>query len=359
MSKKNNTELFSKRGKDTDAIVNKGKGGVLDVMHTKESHKLVTARNRDFPEEGAKILRFSKTISLDIREGDSLNASLAPRTWKIIDIINADFAAQNARRDISHINRTVEVNLLQYAKLLGYNVNSKRGRAVGRREVLQHIEFIASMKIFQTLYNSQTKTERTDWMSIIDAGGFEREGGTIKNVRVTISQTYAETQIMLGYIMPLPRALFAIDDKHQYAYAVGRSLCYFNHIKKNLKAGRENFISVKTLLEICRSLPTFDELNHRDWRGRIIKPFARTLNVLKEGGVLNNWRLCSKDRKELGNNELDFCSKEQFLEYYILFELAHTAPREERLIELEEKEKSRKPRGVARKPRGTARAKKV
>lgn len=337
------------------------KNGVLNVLHTKESHKLVTLKEKDLTTyKDRKTFIFDDHLWLDIKRGDELDAALAPRTWKILDLMCGDLARQNSLRNNVRINREINIDILGYAKMLGYNVDTKKGREVGKREILQHLQIINALKIYQEIYLEKGKTKE-DEVKITDRASRIVEGRTAKEVCLTISQTYIETQLMLGHILPLPPALFAIDDKHPFAYALGRALCYYNNVPANVKQDREGFISVSSLLTYCRDIPQLEGLRTRDWRNRIIRPFANALNVLQRGGVIRHWTIMDDKREPLGKGMLDDCTLEQFYSYFVDFSLVHQKPRDERLIEIEEKEKERKrkQRGKARKPRGKAKMKKA
>lgn len=334
------------------------KGRTLNVLHTRTSHELVTLKEHDLVSYSPTNKRFvfNRNFSLDLRKDDELPAELAPRTWKIVDILGREIAQKNKLGDLSRVDREIEINVNLYAYWLGYDMSTRNGRRRGREAVLEHLMLIKNMSIKQETYIDH-RTIETQWTDIIDQRTEITTGKSIKSLRIKMAQSYIETQIMLGFVLPLPVALFQIDDRHPFAYALGRALCVNNHMEKNLKAGREDFMSVAALLKYCRDIPEKDELNHRNWRKSIIMSFKNGLDVLQKGGVLKEWKLCNSAREDLGHGELNFCTLDQFYEYYIQYTLEHMPDKEARLIELAEKEKEReKKRKAQRKPKAKKKA---
>lgn len=99
-----------------------------------------------------------------------------------------------------------------------------------------------------------------------------------------------------AYIMPYPTKILSIDfRRNPNSYFIVRYLLL--HHNMNYFKLNSNTISIKTLLEYVPTLPSYFEVrkdkDDGHVRKRIIDPFERDLQFLKEFGILHDWTYSS------------------------------------------------------------------
>lgn len=165
-----------------------------------------------------------------------------------------------------------------------------------------------------------------------------------KDVRIIIGKGISKGQIMLVFSPPMGQylisaypsrfplgALLQIDEQY-YPLAVPLliKMATHNTIDKNVKAGTNNVLTVKTLIEACGdNLASYEELmqsNDRHPDKRIVERIVKTLNYMQDQGWIK-WHYCNAGGRELEPEQLDqidddgFCPYSLFISLRVYFEI--------------------------------------
>lgn len=176
------------------------------------------------------------------------------------------------------------------------------------------------IRALMTMGWSWVDEDGTEHIATISGGGadIQRNG----NVELTLSNNF--TRLIMNHragIVPIdPLLLTTNDGRQRHAFSIGYRLAshtFMNHGKPN-----ECRISVKSILDYVKSLPSYEEVEASD-RGhqtdRIIMPLERSLNYLQELGVLDGWDYCHRNGEPLTNEEqalrFDYDGEEASLPY--------------------------------------------
>ena len=142
----------------------------------------------------------------------------------------------------------------------------------------------------------------TTYISMVGSGRavFKRGGA----ITLSISRDFL-TKVLNAGMAPTDPVLLKTDDRSfPHSFAIGYRLS--NHTFMNYGKGNEYRISVKSLLDYVKSLPTYEEVEASD-RGhqtdRIIKPLETSLRYLEELGFLDYWDYCHENGESLTDEE--------------------------------------------------------
>ena len=160
------------------------------------------------------------------------------------------------------------------------------------------------IRALMTMGWSWVDEDGTERIATISGGGAEiRRNG---NVEITLSNNF--TRLIMSHrsgIVPIdPLLLTTNDGRQRHAFSIGYRLA--SHSFMNHGKGNEYRISVKSILDYVKSLPSYEEVEATD-RGhqtdRIIMPLERSLDYLEELGVLDGWDYCHKNGEPLTDEE--------------------------------------------------------
>lgn len=130
----------------------------------------------------------------------------------------------------------------------------------------------------------------------------------LRDGTIRLKFSYDFVTAVMGHdaaIVPVDPLMQQIDaNAHPAAWAIGYRLTvnqFMNH------GGANEFrISVRSLLDYVKNLPTYDEVEATDrghQTGRIVAPMERDLNYLVELGVLEYWEYCHTNSEPLTDAE--------------------------------------------------------
>jgi len=209
------------------------------------------------------------------------------------------------------------------------------------------------------------------WVDLYDLRAISIEGAETRGKRVvSISQTsiiYGAT-IERGYILvkfvpevaeylanafvsQFYKALMAVDERNPNSFYLGMKLADHASIDNNIINETADIISVKSLLEACPELPSYEEVmqSGRDIDHRIIKPFEMALDNVP--GL--KWEYCQGKGKPLTDEQAQLKDYETFLGLYIHFTLEGEPDQAERIErkkkEIEKRKKKAEKRAEKRK----------
>ena len=271
-------------------------------------------------------------------------------TDKILGVILGEFIRNNTRiknpAEGLMINTHVSIDLYDYADKTGYSLkeevkdNAKdqekeHKRVLGRKkEFKKNIE--ANLENLSREYiNYENKKEKKKGGFIV-LDSYEVNGRT-NTIDVWLGQKISveilsseHTQLTQQY-----NCLLKIDNKNPTAYQIAKKMSAHYNMDKNIKAGRNKIISIKSLLSET-SIPTAEQLKsikkYSQWGERIKAPLENALNYLhsQSAGVcfLKDYRYSHAKGVELTEEELIeiegndcLASFEKWQSYYIYFEI--------------------------------------
>lgn len=239
---------------------------------------------------------------ITIKNFDGLQGVLSTPTKKILDTALLYLTSQNYYRSKSdRISPTVEIPLIEYGEACGYRLTPQKmatpeEQVAENKRVDERIKELkknirSSLHDLESICWSGTETRghnRGDYneMHIISSHG-------IRNGLIRINfDIDAATYLVNAYIMQYPTVLLRIDNHKPNAYALGRKIAFHHSIYQNMAAGRENTLSVKSLLDAAPGIPTIDEMKAwgvRNWRDKIKKPLEKALDEVIKVGLISRW----------------------------------------------------------------------
>lgn len=245
----------------------------------------------------ATITRGSMTVT--IPNFDTLTG-LKTSTYQLLDAFTTILTETGAKDPI------VSIPLSEYMRIRGL-----KDRKDARKQVTEDLA---------TLYNTSISFKDTIAgkekaffdMRICDFKGIDRRGN------ITFSFGSAFYTLLKSYpVMPTQPQLWKLNSKRNpNSYFLLRKL--MEHKNMNIGKKNENIIAVKTLLSVCGSIPSYEEVKtklKRDFTNRIINPFERDLNALED---TLTWEYCHKNGKPLTDQELSEFNYSVFIDALIL-----------------------------------------
>lgn len=161
-------------------------------------------------------------------------------------------------------------------------------------------------------------------------------------IEVTFSQKVSE-YLQNSPLMPYPRTLWTINPRtNPNSYNFGRTIA----VHKNMNAGKpnENTIKVSTLLgSPYTSSQNNDETRKRNYKQKIIAPFIRDLNALKNMG---EWCLFDPNGKAIQETDIAQLRPALFEECSVSFRWKDYPDQTGRLKKAAEKKKAQEERSI-------------
>lgn len=200
----------------------------------------------------------------------------------------------------------INITLDEFMKLRGLT-NKKEAR----KQVKADLETLFNCRV------SFTDSTTGKYQNFIDLHVLDSKG--IKNSVITVTLGLSFFTLIKNYpLMLMPLNVFSIDLKaNPHAYYISRKLA--EHKRMNLGKANENIIAVKTLIEACPLLPTYEEVSQagRQVNQRIIQPFINNLTALEE---YFTWEFCNTKGTSLSDEQLELSDYDTFINLFIKYE---------------------------------------
>lgn len=254
-------------------------------------------------------------LKISIENYSNFNG-LKTSALKLLDICTISLTNQNKYKgDIEKINPTVVISLEQYMELCGIP-NTKSSKDNARRKVQKDLQALYQISL-EWSEKTNGKTKAFDKMRICDRVKFSNG-----NITLNFSKDMSK-YLTQAYIMQYPLALLKLDERNNNAYNIGRKLAFHNSIVNNRRRGTANIISVKSLLQTCPDIPSYEEVmkTGRQLDQRIRTPFEKALDALP----LIKWEYCNSKGTPLTETQLDATDYLTFEKQYIKFEINGTS----------------------------------
>lgn len=224
-------------------------------------------------------------------------------------------------------NREIELTLDAYMETCGLK-DAKEARNQLNKAIKdiynESVDYIEQR--YTTGKNGKRKLESTLWHShILDATGIDLSKPLVNNGKVKVKFVYDIAKMLLaGQIMPYPLALLKVNaNANRHSFYLGRKLA--EHHNMNYWKSNANIIGVKSLVEACPDLPSYDEVMRsagKQVKQRIIDPFERDLMNLKEMGILASWSYCNPKEQPITDEQILKYDYATWITWLVKFELA-------------------------------------
>jgi hypothetical protein len=253
------------------------------------------------PFTGISIYRKNQDFQLSFIDTDfSKVRGYTATTAILLDILIYKLTQSGANSPV------ITLSLDEFMKLRGLKTKKE-----ARKQVTSDLETLFNCRV------SFTDTTTGKYQNFIDLHVLDSKG--IKNSIITVTLGLSFYTLIKNYpLMLMPINVFSLNLKaNPHAYYISRKLA--EHKRMNLNKANENIISVKTLVDACPLLPTYDEVSQagRQINQRIIQPFINNLTALEE---YFNWEFCNQKGLPLTDEQLELSDYETFINLFIKFD---------------------------------------
>lgn len=220
-----------------------------------------------------------------------------------------DITEQEAAKYTTH-----EITLKEYMSFTGLKDRKEASRQLA--EGLSAL-FNAVVNASYTIVKGKASQEVISKGAILQWYEYKRGKGT-----ATFTNKVMQGLIGTSSLMPWNRNAYRINGKNNpNSYYFASKL--MSHYHMNNKKPNAKRISVKTLLDGAPSLPDYQEISKSDraLTRRIIEPFERDMENLRQLEVIDAWEYCNSKGVPLTESQVDIKDYETFCSLFVSFEL--------------------------------------
>lgn len=272
------------------------------------------------------------TLKVFIESYDELTGGLRTSTHKLLDACTIALTQQNSYRGADDkINTLVTIPLEKYMELCGIPL-TKPSKDKTRRKVKEDLETLYHISMEWT-EQSGKKVKDFAKMRVCDKIAI-----TKGNITFSFSQDMAK-YLTNAYLMQYPTELLKVDERNPSSYHIGKKLLLHNSIDNNKRKGTSNILSVKSLLEVCPDIPSYEQVmaTGRQFDQRIKTPFETALNSLP----FIRWEYSNSKGVSLSEEQLQATDFNTFIKLFIKFEVPGAPDQTKRLDARSEEAKAR------------------
>lgn len=272
-------------------------------------------------------------------ETSALFIAFTPNTAKVLDVFSIILARKYQPETLGKdIAPEIQLTIDEYLTLCGKPI-TKSNRDSARKVI---------SKALQTLYTANLSFKekiKGKIKTFMDMRLCTKKGVIENNVVVfRFTPEFAQYSVS-SYITNLDTRILQLDSNNQNAYPLYRKLLTHYGMDQNIKNGNNNILSVKTALESCPDIPTYETIKTTDRHySRIPESLITALECISKKTNMK-WEFYTQNKEPIGDDVSEITPKE-FLNLYIKFELEEFPDQSERI---KEKEKERKRKEQARK----------
>lgn len=295
----------------------------------------------------------------------SIKGGLSTGAKKMLDAGALELTANNHFRakEGQPLETAVAIPLEEYGRMRGYDLTPRptttpeQAEAEKKRltNVMHEIRKRANaeLELLYSLSLSWTEPGKKRNGDYVDVRVLQSKGikGGYINMRFSEDIT---NYLCHAFVMQYPLALQGVDERNPRTYNIGYKLALHHSMDNNRAKGTNNIISVKSLLEACGDIPTFEEVQaSKDvghWERRIKDPLEKALDTIQAEGVIQSWEYCNSKGVALEDGQASIPDYHTFMELYILFTMEGEPDQSERLqrkAERKEATKKKRPRKKA------------
>lgn len=251
------------------------------------------------------------TLKVFIDSYSELTGGLRTSTHKLLDACTIALTQQNNYRGKDEkLNPLVTIPLERFMELCGIPL-TKPSKDKTRRKVKEDLETLYHISMEWT-ETSGRKTRDFAKMRVCDKIALVRG-----NIIFSFSLDMAK-YLTNAYLMQYPMELLKVDERNPNSYHIGKKLLLHNSIDNNKRKGTANILSVKSLLEVCPDIPTYEQVlaTDRALDRRIKAPFETALNSLSS---FISWEYCNSKGVPLTEEQLQATDYGTFEKLFIKF----------------------------------------
>ena len=204
--------------------------------------------------------------------------------WKLFDFLTLEFTKMNNYRcEKANLKKEVCVAIDEYVSLRSDTITDSYKKKI-KKEIEEDLRLLSYMSICGE--EKQRKRTRTlSKTAICEKEPCVKNG----NIYFCFSEALAD-YLVHSYPAQYPLCLLKLDARNQNLYPTGRKLAIHHSIRNNRKKGTNKKIGVKTLLDYCFSIPSYDAVmaSDRQLKRRIYDAFEKTLASLNFDCVLKD-----------------------------------------------------------------------
>ena len=239
----------------------------------------------------------SGVFSMEITEYIKM-AGLRTSTYQLLYAFNNLLTLSNGN------DPTVTLTLSDYMKMRHIT-----DRKQAREQVRSDLEALRGMSFtWSEKRDGEVKSYR--FVNLADSGDLSRSG----MITFTFGKTFCE--ILRGYpIMPYPSLLWRLDTR-RYQNSYYLLLKISEHKNMNRYKANADVISVKTLLEVCPYIPSYEEVQSSDrhFTERIIDVFERNMDALEDDLT---WHYTHKNNEPVTDEELAKMTYSNWIQFMV------------------------------------------
>lgn len=287
----------------------------------------------------ATITNGNLTVFID--KYNNLAGGLRISTHKLLDACTIALTSQNDYRGSREPKTLISIPLEDYMRRCGIPI-TKPSKDRTRRKVKEDLEALYSTSIE---WSEPSGKNTKDFAKMRICTMVAVKNG---NIIMDFSPPIA-SYLTHAYIMQYPMELFKTDERNPSTYHLGRKLSHYHSIDNNQRKGTANIISVKSLLESCPDIPTYEEVMAADrhLEQRIKTPFENALNSLS---TFISWDYSNSKGVPLTDEQLQDFNYSVFIGCYIHFEVLNAPDPTPRLAaKAERAEKAKQKRTATKK----------
>ena len=281
------------------------------------------------------------TLKVFIDSYNELTGGLRTSTHKLLDACTLALTQQNNYRGKdSELNPCVTIPLERFMELCGIPL-TKPSKDKTRRKVKEDLETLYHISLEWT-ETSGNKTKDFAKMRVCDKIALVR-GNILFSFSVDMARYLTNS-----YLMQYPIELLKVDERNPNNYHIGKKLLLHNSIDNNKRKGTANILSVKSLLEVCPDIPTYEQVlaTDRALDRRIKVPFETALNSLSSFII---WEYCNSKGVPLTEEQLQATDYSTFIKLYIKFDVLGVPDQTARLERKAEQVTKKKKRTTSKK----------
>lgn len=288
------------------------------------------------------------TLTVFIDRYNELTGELRPSAQKLLDACTIILTQQNKYRgEGGELKTRVIIPLERYMEFCGIPL-TKASKDKTRRKVKEDLDTLFHIFLEWTETSGRTPKDFSK-MRICDEIDFDNG-----NIIFSFSMSMAR-YLTNSYIMQYPMELLKVDERNPNSYCIGKKLSIHNSIDNNKRKGTAHILSVKSLLDVCPDIPTYEQVlaKGRQLEQRIKKPLETALNSLN----FISWEYCNSKGVPLTEEQLQATDYSTFINLYIKFDVLgapdQTARLEARAEEAKAQEEKKKRRTSKKKAEET------
>lgn len=239
----------------------------------------------------------SGVFSMEITEYIKM-AGLRTSTYQLFYAFNNLLTLSNGN------DPTVTLSLSEYMKM-----RNIRDRKEARAQVKSDLEALRGMS-FTWSEKRDGKIQNFAFVNLADSGSISRNG----EISFTFGKSFCD--ILRGYpIMPYPSLLWRLNTR-RYQNSYYLLLKITEHKNMNRYKANADVIAVKTLLEVCPYISTYEEVQATDrhFRKRIIDVFEKDMDALEADLT---WHYTHKNGVQITDEELANMSYSSWVQFMV------------------------------------------